>query len=172
MRIWVTPLSRVHAVAAEAKPARLVSLLSPGDVFPDVAGVPDAARHRIAAHDVREEEAGMTAPGGDHVRGRIDFLRDWSPEDTLVVHCWAGVSRSTATAFIAACLHNPEADEAAIAGVIRETSPTAWPNTRIVSFADEILGRGGRMLDAVECLDPPAPTIEAEPFSIPARFRA
>ncbi|MBI1393590.1 MAG: protein tyrosine phosphatase [Alphaproteobacteria bacterium] len=170
MRIWVTPLSKVHDVAARAKPARLVSLLSPGDVFPTVNGIGAGEAHCIAAHDVREETLGMAAPMQDHVRGLIAFLEAWSPDETLVVHCWAGVSRSTASAFIAACLHNPEADELAIARAIREASPTAWPNTRIVGFADDLLGRGGRMRAAIDAIGDGAPTIEAEPFSIPSRF--
>ncbi|MEO1014337.1 MAG: hypothetical protein AAFX08_04030 [Pseudomonadota bacterium] len=170
MKIWVSPLSQVHDVAAREKPARLVSLLSPGDVFPQVEGLDDPHAHRIAAHDVREETPGLTAPHGDHVTGLISFLEGWSPAETLVVHCWAGVSRSTATAFIAACLHNPQADETEIAQAIRAASPTASPNTRIVEFADEALGRRGRMRAAVDAIGAPEPTIEAVPFSIPSRF--
>ncbi len=170
MKIWVSPLSQVHDVAARERPARLVSLLSPGDIFPQVEGIDEARAHRVAAHDVREETPGLTAPDGEHVDGLISFLEAWSPEETLVVHCWAGVSRSTATAFIAACLHNPQADEADIARAIRAASPTAWPNTRIVAFADEALQRKGRMRAAIAAIGAPAPTIEADPFSIPSKF--
>jgi hypothetical protein len=59
-----------------------------------------------------------------------------------------------------------------IASALRAASPTAWPNTRIVAFADELLARKGRMSEAIEAIGPGAPALEAEPFAIPARFGA
>lgn len=172
MKIWVSSLARVHDVAAAARPERIISLLSPEDSFPVLGGYDDQRHHRVGVHDIREPAEGLVAPGGDHVRALIGFLEGWRPEAPLLVHCWAGVSRSTATAFIAACMHNPDADEYEIALALRAASPTAWPNTRIVAFADELLARRGRMLEAIEAIGPGAPAIEAEPFAIPARFGA
>lgn len=170
MRIWVSPLSRVHDVAAQVRPQRVISLLSPGDVFPQIDGVAADGFHRVAVHDVSEATPGMTVPDADHVRDLIRFLDAWSVGSPLVVHCWAGVSRSTATAFIAACRHNPDTDESVIARAIRDASPTAAPNTRLVAFADQMLGRDGRMIAAIAGLGAPSLTIEAEPFSIASRF--
>lgn len=170
MKIWVSPLSAVHVVASRVRPAGIVSLLSPGDEFPAIEGFENGGHHRVCIHDIREELDGWIAPGAGHVGGIVAFLKDWRPEAPLLIHCWAGISRSTATAFIAACLHNPETDECEIARELRRASPTAWPNIRIVALADDILGRRGRMRAAIEALGPGEFAEEAEPFFIPARF--
>ena len=84
----------------------------------------------------------------------------------MVIHCWAGISRSTAAAFTTVCALNPKRDEHDIAQAIRVASPTAQPNARIVRFADELLGRNGRMVEAVRAITPSVPAIEAQPFRI------
>ncbi|MEM8937601.1 MAG: protein-tyrosine phosphatase family protein [Pseudomonadota bacterium] len=177
MNIWVSPLSRVHETASRVQPAHVISLLSPGSDFPTIDILAEDDHHRVEVHDVRDETPDCVAPAASHVNGVIKFIRRWRTEAPLLVHCWAGVSRSTATAYIAACVHNPSADEGEIAMALSRASPTAFPNTRIVAFADEILGRGGRMLRGAEaiCAEAERParvaeTGEAEPFCLPAQF--
>lgn len=172
MKIWVSSLALVHDTALKAQPSHAVSLLSPGDEFPAISGLAGARHHRLHLHDIREPLEGHVTPSGDHVRGLVAFLKDWRNEEPLLVHCWAGISRSTATAFIAACLHNPQADEHEIALGLRAASPTAFPNTRIVDFADELLKRGGRMSAAVEAMGMGDFAEEAAPFSIPSVYGA
>ncbi|MGE0408995.1 MAG: tyrosine phosphatase family protein [Amphiplicatus sp.] len=170
MNIWVSSLARVHEIAASARPERIVSLLAKEDAFPALSGYGADRHHKVRVDDIRAEIAGYVAPSGEHVRGLIDFVKAWRRDEPLLVHCWAGISRSTATAFIAACLHNPEADEASIALALRAASPTAFPNTRIVALADDILRRRGRMAAAVEAIGRGDIAEEAEPFFIPGRF--
>jgi predicted protein tyrosine phosphatase len=83
-----------------------------------------------------------------------------------VVHCFAGISRSTAGAFIAACALNPSRDEGEVARLLRTASPTAQPNALLVSIADDLLGRNGRMIGAIESIGPAIPATEARPFRI------
>jgi predicted protein tyrosine phosphatase len=94
----------------------------------------------------------------------------------MLIHCYAGISRSTATAYIAACVHNPEADEHGIARALRTASPTATPNRRFIALADAALARNGRMNRAIEAIGrgfPRWPEIpEAQPFALPSRFAA
>ncbi|MCI5047041.1 MAG: hypothetical protein MRY59_06040 [Aquisalinus sp.] len=177
MKIWVSSLAMVHKVARENDPARIVSLLGPDTPFPDVEGYGPDIHHRVCLDDDRKPIEGRLTPNEEHVSGAISFLKDWSPDMTLLVHCWAGISRSSATAFIAACLHNPDVEEAVILDAIKDASPTAYPNTRIVSIADDLMGRGGRMADAAieMCSDPDRTSRayqigEAVPFSIRSRF--
>ena len=63
----------------------------------------------------------------------------------LLVHCHAGISRSTAALATLLARHTPLGDEAGIFARIREIRPIAWPNSRMIGFADDILGRGGRL---------------------------
>ncbi|MEO1251083.1 MAG: protein tyrosine phosphatase [Pseudomonadota bacterium] len=177
MKIWISSLRDVHDAHAKAAPAKIVSLLSPGSDFPDFADYCDKRHHRIEIHDILEDREDRAAPGEAHVETIISHLRDWTPDQSLLVHCWAGMSRSTATAFIAACLHNPGADEALIGAALGSASPTAFPNTRIVAIADEMLGRDGRMARAAERLRKDEARLaeiyrvqEASPFFIPSRY--
>ena len=55
-----------------------------------------------------------------------------------VVHCWAGVSRSTAAAL--ALLYLETGSEAEAARKLREVRPQALPNLRFVRCFDRILG--------------------------------
>jgi predicted protein tyrosine phosphatase len=82
------------------------------------------------------------------------------------MHCYAGISRSTAGALISACALNPDRDEATIAQAIRDSSKTAAPNIMLVGHADRILGRKGRMIAAVEALGPGLPSLEGHPFRL------
>jgi len=63
-----------------------------------------------------------------------------------------GISRSTASAYASVCALSPHRDEADIAQALRRASPTATPNIRIISLADKLLGRNGRMIAAVETI--------------------
>jgi predicted protein tyrosine phosphatase len=124
----------------------------------------------VTLHDITEEIHGHVSPSRQHVGDVVRFLGEHDPGDALLVHCWAGISRSTATAYIAACLYNPQTDEGEIASALRAASPTAFPNSRIVGFADDLLGRGGRMTRALAGIGRGTIAELAAPFSIPTRF--
>jgi predicted protein tyrosine phosphatase len=171
MKIWVSSLALAPRIAAQTRASRAVSLLSPGDLFPSFDHLQEDDHHRVHLHDIVEPMDGCVTPARGHVEDLVTFLGGWDPGEMLLIHCWAGISRSTATAFIAACLHNPDADERDVAAALREASPTAYPNPRIVGFADEILGRDGRMRAAAASIGRGEIALEAEPFHIPARFQ-
>ena len=94
---------------------------------------------------------GYVIPCDEHVTRLIEFVRGWDRAKPMVVHCYAGISRSTAGAYVAACALNPRRDEMAIARELRRASRDgATPNARIVSLADRVLGRDGRMVAAID----------------------
>ena len=99
-------------------------------------------------------------------RHLIDFVGHWDRAAPMVVHCYAGISRSTAGAFVTACALNPNRDELQIAQAIRRASRTAQPNARIVSIADRLLKREGRMMRAVETIGPGHAATEGDPFRL------
>lgn len=172
MAILVCPLSRVQEQVRTHRPSRVVSLLDPGTHWPDVGQDGINAHLRIGVHDIAEPQAGCTDPQAHHMHEILDFLRPWDQAAPLLIHCYAGISRSTATAFIAACLHNPDVDEAVLARALRSASPSASPNRRIVALADAALGRQGRMSQAILSIGKGAHWSEigeAQPFAIAAR---
>jgi len=74
--------------------------------------------------------------------------------------------RSTAGAFVTACALNPRRDETAIARALRDASATAMPNIRIVTLADAMLGRDGRMIAAIRAIGPGTAAYASEPFRL------
>ena len=150
MAILVCPLSKVPAMLKARKPSHVVSLLDPHSAFPMT---PDTLSHlKVSVHDITEESAGWTAPAREHMAEILDFIGSWEREAPILIHCYAGISRSTATAFITACVHNPSTDEVEIAMALRAASPVAWPNRRLVALADDALGRKGRMSAAIDAI--------------------
>jgi predicted protein tyrosine phosphatase len=174
MTIIVCPLSRVPEIARDRKPSHVVSLLDPGTPFPVLLYAEE--RHlQVNVHDIEAATEGLDACCDKRMRTILDFVGGWSAAEPILIHCYAGLSRSTATAFITACAHNPDVDEVAIASALRLASPTASPNRRFVALADAELGRKGRMTRAIETIGrgPPWTEIgEAVPFALPGRFRA
>lgn len=172
MAILVCALSHVAQQVRTHRPSRVISLLDPSTPWPDVGREGVAHHLKVGVHDIVEPEPGSERPQARHVRDILEFLGGWDRAAPLLVHCYAGISRSTATAFIAACVHNPGADEGEMAQALRLASPTATPNRRIVALADAELGRGGRMERAIAAIGRGASWSEigeAQPFQIAAR---
>jgi predicted protein tyrosine phosphatase len=100
------------------------------------ASVLEANHLKVAMDDITEQMDGFVAPCDSHIEQVLNFARGWDRKAPLVVHCYAGISRSTASAFAAACALNPHRDEMSIARQIRQASPTAFPNRLIVTLAE------------------------------------
>jgi len=172
MSIVVCPLSRVPDMARERKPSHVVSLLDPGTSFPDLHGY-GVQHFRLPIHDIETETQGWDLLCETRMRRILDFVGGWEREAPILIHCYAGISRSTATAYITACSHNPAVDEEEIALALRAASPAASPNRRFVALADAELGRGGRMVRAIEKIGRGGSWFdigEAQPFTLPVTF--
>src|ERR1700722_10168413 len=101
--ILVTPLSVVEDTIRSHRPSHLVTLLSPEHMIETPPGI-DSARHlRLAVNDVSGVGASAPPPARHHVDELLEFGRTWEPHAPILVHCWAGISRSTAAAFILLC---------------------------------------------------------------------
>jgi predicted protein tyrosine phosphatase len=168
MTLIVCSLRRLPQVVAERAPSHIITLLAPETLAETPISVP-GRRLVIAVHDIPHPQEGMVAPDADTIERILAFGRTWNATAPMVVHCFAGISRSTATAFVLACERNPGADEMEIALKMRRASPHAYPNRRIVALADDILGRRGRMVEAVEAMGGNDFATEGEPFDLPAR---
>lgn len=106
----------------------------------------------------------MTPPGEVHVAALLDFARGWDRAKPMVINCYAGISRSTASAYIIAAALAPQRDEMELALTLRALSPSATPNPRLIALADRVLGRGNRMVDAIASIGRGADAYEGVPF--------
>lgn len=70
----------------------------------------------------------------------------------MLIHCFAGISRSTAAAYILACHFGAPGQEDSIANTLRRASPAATPNNLMVALADDLLNRDGRMIAAIRSI--------------------
>ena len=166
MEIIVSPLAAVQLLVNRHKVGHVVSLLGPETPHRSFTGIADDNHLKLTFHDITAPAEGFTAPAADHVETLIHFLKARQGHDPMLIHCWAGISRSTAAAYIAACALAPDRDEAALALVLREASPSATPNARFVALADDILGRQGRMVDAIRAIGRGAEAMEGTPFML------
>jgi predicted protein tyrosine phosphatase len=150
--IIVSPLSAVQSLVDAHGVSHVVSLLGPETPHKTFAGIETGKHLKLTFHDIIEEMDGFVAPAPSDVETLVTFLKTWERTTPMLIHCWAGISRSTAAAFTAMCLHHPQTDEFALARQLRDHSHVATPNRRIVAYADDILGRKGRMVDAVDAI--------------------
>ena len=171
-RIHVCPLRAVPSVVAGCEAAHLVSCLKDELPVETLEAIAPGNRMRLHIDDIAQPMEGMVAPDAGHVAQLLDFAAAWDRRGPMVIHCWAGISRSTAAAFIVLCALNPRTPEAAVAQLMRSASPTAYPNRLMIRLGDAALGRAGRMVGAVEAIGRGVIAMEAAPFSLPADLSA
>ncbi|MFL0694344.1 MAG: tyrosine phosphatase family protein [Agrobacterium tumefaciens] len=170
--IVVSPLARIAEMAVRHKAREMISLLAANQDFHRPAVI-QAERHlKLAMNDISFAGTGdLIAPQEAHVAEIIGFAKTWDQTQPLVVHCWMGVSRSPAAAMIASLAVAPDDDDDALAKRLRDASPFATPNMRLVEIGDEMLGRGGRFVKAVKALGRGADADGNTPFVLPLPAR-
>ncbi|MYE82145.1 MAG: hypothetical protein F4X36_09960 [Gammaproteobacteria bacterium] len=152
MTIYVSNLADLETHARAVRPDRLISIIQP-EFQPPTPNAVSPERHlRVPVHDISEPAPGSVLPERHHVEVIVRFLDDWRAVDSLMVHCLAGVSRSSATALLAHFLTT--GDAFASARALRKAAPHAWPNRRIVALADNVLDCRGRLREAVDAMGP------------------
>lgn len=146
--LFVSALDHAPRLVAQHRLARSLSLLAPWqcDDF-ESAWLPED-RLILACHDIDGAADGQVAADAALVGQIIAFGRGCGADQDVLVHCWMGVSRSPAAAYVIACERAPGA-ERSIARDLRHRAPHATPNRLIVAVADDLLGRRGRMVDAI-----------------------
>jgi predicted protein tyrosine phosphatase len=150
--LQVCSLARLPTTVKTHGASHVLTLINAGtEVNRPVSVEPDNHLF-IAMSDIVDPLDGHILPAEAHVRRLIGFVRGWDRAAPMVIHCYAGVSRSTAAALITAATLDPTRDERDIACTIRKLSPTATPNLRLVAEADKVLGRNGRLLAAAESI--------------------
>jgi predicted protein tyrosine phosphatase len=163
-------MSLVHHTLARTGARHLITVINFQTMLETPPGIAPANHLKLAINDITEPQDGLVHPAPEHVDELVRFALNWNRQGPLVIHCWAGISRSTAAAYIALCALNPDVPERLLARRLREASPTASPNRLLVRLADVQLKRGGRMVAAIEQIGPGQIATEAQPFALPGHL--
>jgi len=166
MAIHVCSLARLPSIVADSGARHLITVMGNVDKVQRPPSIAPDNHLVISMDDIAFPVDGFVAPNDDHIARMIAFGRDWDRARPLVVHCWAGISRSTASAFALACALNPSREEIDIAARMRARSASACPNRLIVAIADRLLARQGRMIAAIDAMGPGNDATEGQPFVV------
>lgn len=166
MTIIVAPYSRVLSLLISRRPSHVLTLLSPETEPPACPGILPERHLKLSFHDVAMPMEGLVAPDRGIIDEILEFEKSWNAAAPILVHCWAGISRSTAAAFILACRRAGPGREHAIAQSLRNASPSATPNSLMVRLADEALGRDGAMIAAATAIGRGSDALEGVPFEV------
>jgi predicted protein tyrosine phosphatase len=146
-------------------PQYVVTLRSPGDPVPPLPFAAD--RHLVlCVNDITAPRPGLVAPDAAMMTRMLGFAQSWDGVAPLLVTCFAGISRSTAAAYCISCLHAAPGSEDRLARQLRARAPTATPNARMITLADELLGRAGRMVDAIAAIGRGSEASSGAPFTL------
>jgi predicted protein tyrosine phosphatase len=140
------------ALHNEARVSHVLSIMDPDWPVPEVFGTyGEHEKLELRFHDIIEDQPGMTPPLASHVDELLAFGRGLDREagGHLLVHCHAGISRSSASMALLVAQALPAADPAVIFAELLRIRPKIWPNLRIIEMGDAALGRGGAMVAAV-----------------------
>lgn len=162
--LLVCPLSAVAEQISLTGARHLVTCINGQSMIDTSAAIPADRHLRLEMNDISMPQAGLVPPDVGHVSSLIAFAQSWPRDAPMVIHCWAGISRSSAAAFIALCALNGDVDETVIAQSIRKASPTAYPNRLMVRIGDQMLQRSGRMIGAVDDIGRGEIAVEGQPF--------
>jgi len=133
----------------------VLSILDP-DMLEPPAFAAFAPHRRLALrfHDIIETCPNCFAPQRADVERLLAFGRELIEESPahLLIHCHAGVSRSTASAALILAQTRPDRPALEALEAVSQIRPRAWPNLRILEFGDELLGRNGEIVAAVAAI--------------------
>ena len=148
----------------------LLTLLGPDSMIEAHGAIAEGRHLRLTVHDIAERLPGQIAPQRAHAEHVLAFAGAWDRTSPMVIHCWAGISRSTAAMWMTMCKLNPDISELDILSAMRARAPHIAPNRLLVALADELLNRDGRMVDALDAVGPSIAASEGYPFFLPADF--
>jgi predicted protein tyrosine phosphatase len=164
--LQVCPLSRLPETLDVSGATHLMTLMKVGTAIARPEGIAEGRHCVVEVSDIVAPMDGHVTPGEAHIAQILAFARAWDRSKPLLIHCYAGISRSTAAAYIAACALAPARDEAEIARSLRAAAPSATPNALFVALADRMLGRDGRMVAAIAEIGRGAEAFEGKPFRL------
>ncbi|PVE25694.1 protein-tyrosine-phosphatase [Microvirga sp. KLBC 81] len=134
----------------------VLSILDPDHPDPEAFQAYDPHHRTILRfHDIINPIEGMILPQLEHVEAVLRFGEEVAAGSTerarghLLVHCHMGISRSTAAMLTLLAQAYPDEREDNLYERLTLIRPQAWPNSRMIAYADDLLFRNGRLVDGL-----------------------
>ena len=155
-RITVSGLEEL-AAAGDSRPSHVLSILDPDWPVPEAFGTyGEHEKLELRFHDVIETTTQERPPTQDHIDALLAFGRDLMAEPQadahLLVHCHAGISRSTAAMTLILAQGLPHEPAERVLAQVLHIRNKAWPNLRMLEMGDRSLGRGGTLVEAAHTI--------------------
>ena len=150
-KIHVCPLSALGETLDRSGTRHLISLAGPGKTPPKPEQI-TGSYLALEFNDIPEPRPDLIAPSSSDISSLLNFFDNWQQTETIVIHCWMGISRSTAAALIGCARLGGQDDLRSITNQLRESSPMATPNPMMILLADQQMGLGGELVKAVAAL--------------------
>jgi predicted protein tyrosine phosphatase len=138
----------------EAGVSHVLSILDPGNPPPPAFGsFGEHVRLDLRFEDIIEAAPDRLPPEEEHVRAVLAFGQELIAESAaddahLLVHCYAGVSRSTASMALILTQARRDRPAAEALAEVARIRPQAWPNLRMLELGDAMLGLRGSLVEA------------------------
>jgi predicted protein tyrosine phosphatase len=152
--IWISSFATWLEHGKSINPSRVVSIMGPETVVATPEWLPSRFHLRLGFDDVIASADGYKAPTRRQMARLIDFANGWIEDEPILVHCMAGISRSSAAALIVASCRRP-GREVELARRLRQAGPWLSPNEKMIALADGLLRCDGRLRRALEAMGPP-----------------
>lgn len=154
---WGITICGIDEIAGHCtlRASHVLSILDPDWPVPEGFGAwGEHEKLELRFNDIIEETPGMVAPSDADIDALLGFGRDVVGERAshLVVHCHAGVSRSTASTALILAQARPHLPAEEILSMVYGIRGKAWPNLRMIELGDARLGRGGALAAATSRL--------------------
>ena len=134
--------------------SHVLSILDPDHPVPEAFGAfGEHAKLELRFHDIVDPRPGEILPSPEHVDAILAFGRTLHPDSaSLLVHCHAGISRSTASMALLIAQAMPDMQATDVLRTVHGIREKAWPNLRLIELGDAALGRGGSLVAATHAL--------------------
>jgi len=165
-KIVVCPLSKLDETLKSSNAIRMISLLSSDTNIERPERILQKNHLVLQFNDIVAPRAGLVSPTEQHIKALVDFAQEWDWSTPLLIHCWAGISRSPAAAAIIALALKPSRKDKELATTMRGLSASITPNIKMIEIADGLLNRSGRFTETFRAIGRGEDAFEGNPFEL------